>query len=313
VPAFAFDPWTDTARYEFEYVVDLASIEAKPGMQVQLWIPLATASPDQRVLSSAIDAPFEVRETMDRLGNRMAHVSWAGPAPKDARLVASIVVERTPSTGIPRSKVTPGSRDDATLYLGARKKVPLGGLIEQLAVQESKGLEQDAEKIRAFYDYIVKTMRYSKEGEGWGEGDAVWACTSKYGNCTDFHSLFLGMARSQNIPARFVIGFPITPNAVSGAVGGYHCWAEAWDPKRGWVPFDASEAWKAKRFDDYFGALPSDRIAFTIGRDLVLEPPQRSEPLNYFIYPYAEVGGEPVESVAASFSFRRIEAEQVRR
>ena len=74
----------------------------------------------------------------------------------------------------------------------------------------------------------------------------------------------------------------------------------------GWVPFDASEAWKAKRFDAYFGALPSDRIAFSIGRDLMLSPPQRGEPLNYFIYPYAEIDGDPVEKVAASFSFRRI-------
>ena len=31
-------------------------------------------------------------------------------------------------------------------------------------------------------------------------GDAVWACTSKYGNCTDFHSLFIGMARSPASP-----------------------------------------------------------------------------------------------------------------
>ena len=110
-----------------------------------------------------------------------------------------------------------------------------------------------------------------------------------------------------------MIGFPISPDETAGPVGGYHCWAEAWDPARGWIPFDASEAWKAKRFDDYFGTLPSDRIAFTIGRDLVLEPPQRSEPLNFFVYPYAEVDGEAVDGVAASFRFRRVEAEQARR
>jgi transglutaminase-like putative cysteine protease len=312
-PALAFDPWSDPAHYEFEYEVDLSKVEAGPGEKVELWIPLATSSPHQRLLGSSIDAPFPVRETTDRLGNRMAHLSWVGPAPEEARLLATVLVERKPDRGTPTAEVAPGSRDDATLYLGARKKIPLGGLIEQLAVQESRGLDDDGEKIRAFYDYVVKTMRYSKEGEGWGQGDAVWACTSKYGNCTDFHSLFLGMARSQGIPARFVIGFPITPVETSGAVGGYHCWAEAWQADRGWVPFDASEAWKAKRFDDYFGTLPSDRIAFTIGRDLVLEPPQRGEPLNYFVYPYAEVAGETVSEVKASFRFRRVDAEQARR
>ena len=75
------------------------------------------------------------------------------------------------------------------------------------------------------------------------------------------------------------------------------------------MPFDASEAWKDKRFDDYFGSLPSDRIAFTIGRDLVLAPAQQGGPLNDFIYPHAEVDGQPLEKVAASFSFRRIDAD----
>jgi len=37
----------------------------------------------------------------------------------------------------------------------------------------------------------------------------IWACTSKRGNCTDFHSLFIGMMRSSGIPARFEIGFPL--------------------------------------------------------------------------------------------------------
>jgi hypothetical protein len=50
-----------------------------------------------------------------------------------------------------------------------------------------------------------------------------------------------------------------------------------------------------------------DRIAFTIGRDLVLSPEQQGAPLNYFIYPYAEVEGQPVEGIEQSFRFRRVE------
>jgi len=51
-------------------------------------------------------------------------------------------------------------------------------------------------------------MRYDKSGTGWGHGDTLWACDSKRGNCTDFHSVFLSMARSQQIPSRFEIGSP---------------------------------------------------------------------------------------------------------
>ncbi|MGH0032282.1 MAG: transglutaminase-like domain-containing protein [Myxococcota bacterium] len=308
-PAAAFDPWQDEARYEFTYRVAVDSIQAAPGQTVSLWFPLAVDSIDQEVSDVRIEAPFTVDEEVDDLGNRMARLRWTGPAPAGATVVVSKRVVRRPSKGMPVEAALATPRDRPDRYLGARKRIPLDGLIEQIAVQESRDLSTDGEKIRAFYDYVVENMRYAKVGEGWGQGDAIWACTEKYGNCTDFHSLFLGMARSQGIPARFVIGFPIAPDETAAPVGGYHCWAEAWDPERGWVPFDASEAWKARRFDDYFGTLPSDRIAFTIGRDLVLAPPQQADPLNYFIYPYAEVDGQPVEKVAADFSFRRLDAD----
>ena len=68
---------------------------------------------------------------------------------------------------------------------------------------------------------------------------------------------------------------------------------------------DASEAKKTGRPDDFFGVLPSDRVEFTIGRDLVLEPPQEGKAINFLIYPYAEVDGEPVE-VPWSLEFRRV-------
>ena len=149
-------------------------------------------------------------------------------------------------------------------------------------------------------------MRYSKSGRGWGRGDAAWACESKYGNCTDFHSVIIGMCRSQGVAARFVMGFSIPPDKADAQIKGYHCWLEAFDPSFGWRPMDASEAWKMKRFDAYYGRLPSDRVEYTVGRDLVLEPPQKGEPLNFFIYPYAEVNGKPAGSVPWALRARRI-------
>ena len=59
-----------------------------------------------------------------------------------------------------------------------------------------------------------------------GRGDAVWACNSKHGNCTDFHSLFIGMARAAGIPARFEIEFSLPANVKAGVTTSYHCWAQ---------------------------------------------------------------------------------------
>ena len=47
-------------------------------------------------------------------------------------------------------------------------------------------------------------------------------------------------------------------------------------------------------------------MEFSRGRDLVLAPPQKGEPLNYFVYPYAEADGKPIE-VERTIRFRDLE------
>ncbi len=307
VLAGGFDPWTQSARYELEYRVDLTPLVVRPADSIRVWVPMPAANAHQQVLSTSIESPWSHRETRDQNGNRFVYLEAAGKEnAKGGALVMRFVVQRSPSKGVPQSDARPGTPLDPGRYLAAQRRVPIDGLIRQIAERESASRETDAQKIRAFYDYVTRSMRYSKHGQGWGRGDALWACDAKYGNCTDFHSVFIGLARSQKIPARFIIGFPIPADKTAGEIGGYHCWAEAYDPRRGWVPLDASEAWKTKRLDDYFGKLPSDRVAFTVGRDLVLEPPQQGEPLNFFIYPYAEVDGQTVEKVPWKLHFRRL-------
>jgi transglutaminase-like putative cysteine protease len=155
------------------------------------------------------------------------------------------------------------------------------------------------------YEYVIATMRYDKLGRGWGRGDAIWACSSKYGNCTDFHSVFIGMMRASGVPARFEIGFPLPSDKTEGDIPGYHCWAEFYVNSFGWVPVDASEAWKnpAKR-EYFFGAHDTNRVQFTLGRDIRLGPEQKGAPLNYFIYPYAELDGKPFSQLQTHFAFR---------
>jgi transglutaminase-like putative cysteine protease len=306
----AFDPWTDVARYDLAYRVDLAAIPAAEGQRVRLWVPAPSNNPHQEVHTSRIRAPFEHRESVDSLGNRMIYVEWTGAAPRGAELAMQFDVTRRPSRGVPPAAAAPGSQLDPRRFLSPDRRVPIDGVIGELGAKQSEGRTTPEQKVRAFYDYVLRNMRYSKEGEGWGQGDAIWACNAKYGNCTDFHSLLIGMARSQGIPARFVIGFPIAPQQAEADVPGYHCWAEWFDPERGWRPLDASEAWKSKLHEQYFGTLPSDRVEFTAGRDLLLEPPQAGDVVNYFIYPYAEVEGRAIARVPAAIHFRRLGAER---
>jgi transglutaminase-like putative cysteine protease len=136
----------------------------------------------------------------------------------------------------------------------------------------------------------------------------LYACDAKRGNCTDFHALLIGMARSVGIPARFAIGLPLPESRQSGEIAGYHCWAELYVERQGWVPVDSSEASKnpAKRAY-FFGHHDENRLEFSRGRHLTLTPAQKGPPLNFFVYPYAEVDGRPHDAIDHKFTFRERE------
>ena len=138
--------------------------------------------------------------------------------------------------------------------------IPLDGKVASIAA--SMPVEGDPRAVsKALYDHTLERMKYDKpESGGWGRGDAEWACDARYGNCTDFHSYFIGLARTKHIPARFEMGFsvPAGPEEVA-KIGGYHCWAYFWDDGHGWVPVDISEADKdATKAEYFFGTLDDE-------------------------------------------------------
>jgi transglutaminase-like putative cysteine protease len=300
--------------FSFTYQVHVpANADAKSS---HLWIPLPQNDAFQSVSNLAIESSVPHSEGRDP----EYHNPFAVFTPSAAQAAVGYDVtllfnatrrEHAVNIHSPAvqnaSDVTSAADPLMKRYLEPDKLVPLNGTIAELSRQQTAGDTTPLQKARHIYDYVVATMRYDKTGEGWGRGDAVWACTSKHGNCTDFHSLFIGMMRSAGIPARFEIGFPIPEGKSEGDIPGYHCWAEFYITGIGWIPVDASEAWKNPTKREYFfGAHDDNRVFFTYGRDLVLSPDQKGPALNYFIYPYAESDGQPVKTLTTHFAFRDI-------
>ncbi len=295
-----FDPWKSAAVYELEYAVDLGPLAGRD--DVRVWIPLPATNTHQRLLGSVLASPWPARITHDEHGNRFLYLEPDGPQPEPV-VHLRWVIERQ----VHRGRSAPAPPADSP-YLKPCRRIPLDGELRSISQRLCRGLDDPGARQRVIYDHVLASMTYSKHGQGWGRGDALWACRAGYGNCTDFHSLLIGLCRCANIPARFVMGFPMPDAAEPTPVRGYHCWAEVYEPGVGWVGIDASEAAKSGRKEAYFGTLPADRIEFTVGRDLRLVPPQAGEPLNYFIYPYAEVAGRPVEQVPWRLQARRLPA-----
>lgn len=282
--------------------------------EVSLWIPFPSSGAYQQVSNITVrsDVPTSVAAEPE-YGNQVLFLKVPIDGGRRARVELSFDVTRTehlhravldaqPVDETPPQPVLPRR------LLEPDRLAPIDGRIAELAREVTRGCQNDLERVKAIYDHTVSTLKYDKTGTGWGRGDIYHACDVKKGNCTDFHAVFIGLCRASRIPARFEIGFSLPTDRSSGQIAGYHCWAECYVAGHGWIPVDASEAQKnPARRDYFFGAHDQHRVAFSQGRDIRLAPPQRGEPLNFFIYPYAEVDGRPHEKIERSFAYEDLD------
>jgi len=285
-----------------------ATLKGLPsGSRVRIWLPVPQSGDHQQIKRLDIVLPVPGRTTREPVyGNKLLYFETKGPTSGSLVFTTSYLVRRREvralKVQLPRDRLTNQERD---LFLSANRLVPVNG--KQLDLLDDIQFSHSPLSIaRTLYDRVDAHLRYDKSRPGYGNGDVPWVCDSRFGNCTDFHSLFISWARAKGLPARFEIGFSLSAQRGTGTIGGYHCWALFHSELRGWVPVDISEADKHPHLKDYcFGNLTEDRVTFTTGRDLELTPKQDGAPLNYFVYPYVEVDGNvwPTDRVTLSISY----------
>jgi transglutaminase-like putative cysteine protease len=307
-PLPAADP-PKSRSLALEYAVLLRDIPAGT-RQLDFWMPVPHDDLYQQITNLEVESAQHYQISADSLGNRILHVRLDHP--EVARMQVKLrfnAIRREHRQDL--LHVAAGPAEAATgeveRWLKPDRLVPLDAQIRAWAreVVDAAHAKTDLEMARAIYNHVVATVKYDKSGKGWGRGDIYYACENRRGNCTDFHAIFIGYARALGIPARFAIGFPVPADRGSGQIAGYHCWAEFYAKGIGWIPVDASEAAKdPSRREYFFGAHDENRVEFTRGRDLVLNPPQTGEPLNYFVYPYAEADGKSLSAVERTVMYR---------
>jgi len=292
-------------RFEYQFEVPPTG---DAGNATHLFVPVAVDTEAQEIIELKIESDIEGSiESEDEYGNRYWHA--VVPAGRSETTPVSFVY--TVKRRVVRAGDVRDSQDSAARFLRANDRVVVGHPILEPILAEIRSASEGGDKAtraRAIYDWIVDNVEYKKVGTGWGNGDTFWACNERYGNCTDFHSLFISLARTEGIPARFEMGFPIPADRKEGEISGYHCWVEFWLPDVGWVPIDASEAFKhPDKREFFYGTHPADRFHLTTGRDLRLGASHRDRSLNYFVYPYFEVDGKRRNvEITKRFSYREL-------
>jgi transglutaminase-like putative cysteine protease len=303
--AWAGDPEKTPHHRHFEFAYNGEITGLAGGAMARVWLPVPPSNAEQTVRVVAKHLPAEgVINREPEYGNQI--LSFEARADENGRIGFGIVYDVNRKEVLFPAQKPADPDEDVNRYLRPDSRVPVGGkslrLVENLAIPDDT-----VAAARVLYDAVNHHMRYLKKGTGWGRGDADWACESGYGNCSDFHSVFMALARSRKIPAKFEIGFPLPAERGAGVIPGYHCWAKFRSLDRGWISVDISEANKnPKLVDYYFGNLTENRIAFSTGRDLELVPRQSGPRLNFLVYPYAEVQGKALtsDSIRCHFSYR---------
>lgn len=289
---------------EFTYSARITQLP-QDAREVRVWLPVPQSDDNQEISKVEINAPYRYTMHTEHIyGNRMAFFELHEDIPQEIPFELKFRVTRYED----RKEIDlEFPTEKAGQFLQPSRLGAIIPEVEEIATRIRDTRKDLLSQIYEAYSYVLGNMEYKKEGTGWGRGDTRWACSARYGNCSDYHALFIALAQALGAPATFEIGFPLPEDKKEGNIGGYHCWAHFYLGEKGWVPVDVSEGDKnPNKMEYFFGAHDANRVKFTTGRDIWLVPRQKGEPLNFFIYPYVEVDGITHEEMELKFSFKNL-------
>lgn len=283
---------------------------------VRLWLPYPVSDAGQTIGDVKVDGNFSYSGVYNQGqgGDLALYAEWTKPT-KDRSLTLKFkakAIERV-KKDFPQSS-EPLIPEELKEYLIGSRLIPTDGKIKEISQGITKGKDTILERAKAVYDWTVENTFRDPNVRGCGTGIVERILAEKGGKCADISGVFVSLARAAGVPAREVFGLRLGKKAEEDITGGHHCWAEFYLPGYGWVPVDPADVRKAmlvekldlshpktKEYRDYFfGAVDEYRIALNRGgKGRILNPPQKAEPLTYFMYPYAEIDGKPVEWLAA--------------
>lgn len=304
-----------TAKEKRGNITFKIGIDAFEGAKkVGLWLPYPVSSEYQDITDVKVEGNFSdngvYRE--GEFGNTILYAEWKEPKDRP---------EMSFSFKVKRNEIIKKDfleREDTSTppeiakFLAVSSLGPTSGKCKATAEKAIKEERTTLAKAEAIYDYLVENFQRDDTIIGCGAGDVNKLLVSKKGKCADIHSVFVAMARSVGVPAREIFGIRMPSKQENDITKSYHCRAEFYLSSYGWVPVDASDVLKLMlkenlRLDDqkvkeacdyFFGSQNETYIDFGTGRDLVLNPPQQGQKLNYFMYPYAEVDGKPLDCLS---------------
>src|SRR3984957_8590462 len=275
-----------------------------------------------------VAADFPVQYFRDDWGNRVGYAEVNSPAEGRITIREEFGLTRTEiRNAIDPAKtraLTTQERAALFLYLQPSTHVIVSDQIRALSASIVGGETNPILAARKIYNWTLENVDYWVKDPDHLKaspiGSTEYCLRTKTGNCTDFHSLFASLAMAAGIPTRMVYGSLLKPTLNGVQIdGSYHCWIYFFAPNYGWLPLDVSLAniygkvfpvtdknkklvelttatgyrgLDPSKVDYYFGNLDERRGAWSMGRDLIMQPPQQDGPVNALAKMYVEIDGK---------------------
>jgi transglutaminase-like putative cysteine protease len=318
--AFATD-YPPKATGRLVMTIDLS---AHPEEATDLWLPYPTSGPRQLVTDVRVEGDHGAVEVLtDRtFSTPMLHAQWP-LGTQSRKLALSFNVERSEVSqrDLPEldSPDLPWDRSNYSLWLKPTSLGPSDGAVKETAEKIVRGKKTLLQKARAIYEWTARNTYRDPETNGCGAGDVCALLEKPGGKCADIHSVYVALARAAGVPAREVFGIRLGRDNGQDVSSWQHCWAEFYLPGYGWVVVDPGDVRKMmlKRgltpedpvpeelLEYYWGGADPYRVKLSIGRDVTLNPPQQGAPVNYLMYPFAQVGTATLDWLdAKNFAYR---------
>ena len=308
VASFGFAaPEPESTTYQVEQTVTLSGIP-EGAKKVKWWIAIPDDERFQEVLDfQALSVPgyWQVARELDH-GNRFMLVEVDSPKSDSIEAKVGFTLRRqTVQIDIDPSKTGPITDSHRQLFADElRQDEPHMTVTESIRAMAEKacGNERNvAIRARQLLDAVADyANHYSTDPTvpTCSIGDAG-SCMEKGGGCcTDLHSLFISLARSQGIPARLQMGYRLREQNLGKEVDpGYRCWSEYFVPGYGWIPADIVEADDPSGLgrDRWFTGLTSRRLWLNQGREFDLAGRDHTDTrVSTVVIGYAEIDGVPV-------------------
>lgn len=309
---------------------------------VKVWFAIPQEDAYSTVHNFTVASAYAVRYDRDSWGNKVAFAEIQNPSQEQVTFKEEFDLTRseirTTVNASATRPLTDQERGALSAYLRPTTYVIVDDRIKQLAASITGGETNPVLAGRKLYEWTYKNVNYWVKDpdhlKASPVGSADYCLRTKTGNCTDFHSLFASLAISSGIPTRMVYGSLLKPTLNGMETdASYHCWIEIFAPQIGWLPLDASLANiyaepieltdKNKKLVElttstgyrgpdknkveyYFGNLDERRVVWSVGRDLMMQPPQDDGPVNSLPKMYVEVDGKQSTDWTRQFTYKEL-------